>query len=111
MGTDNFEDRRQRLQKTIEAQEAADAAEAARLDRTSRSASGYGLAMRLSSEFISAIAVGAVLGWVLDWALGTRPWLMVVLLLLGFVAGVVNVLRSAGLIQAPQAGKRPDSGA
>jgi ATP synthase protein I len=32
---------------------------------------------------------------------------LILLFLLGFVAGVLNVLRSAGLIQSPQVGKRP----
>ncbi len=71
---------------------------------------GYAAAFRLSTEFISAVAVGFGLGYLADWALGTTPWLMIVLLLPGFAAGVVNVLRSAGLIQTPQVGKRPPDG-
>ena len=60
-----------------------------------------------NDEFISAIAVGVVLGFALDWLLGTKPWLLILFLMLGFAAGVLNVLRSAGLIQSPQVGKRP----
>ena len=67
---------------------------------------GMAVAFRLSTEFISAILVGAAFGFGLDWLLGTTPWLLIVFLLLGFVAGILNVLRSAGLIQTPQVGKR-----
>ena len=57
---------------------------------------GFGNAFKLSSEFISAILVGTVIGYGLDWLLGTLPFAMIFFLLLGFVAGVLNVLRSAG---------------
>lgn len=57
--------------------------------------SGYGQAFRLSSEFISAILVGLAIGYGLDLLFGTKPWAMIVLLLLGFAAGVMNVLRAA----------------
>lgn len=59
---------------------------------------GFGQALRLSSEFIAGIAVGAMLGWLIDRFAGTSPWGLIVFLLLGFVAGVLNVLRSAGLV-------------
>ncbi len=64
-------------------------------DRTSATA-GFGNALRLSSEFIAGILVGAGLGWLFDYAAGTSPWGLIVLLLLGFGAGVLNVMRSAG---------------
>lgn len=60
---------------------------------------GFGNAMRLSSEFIAGVLGGALIGWVLDELAGTRPWGMIVFLLLGFAAGVLNVMRSAGLVQ------------
>jgi ATP synthase protein I len=59
---------------------------------------GLGTALRLSSEFIAGVVVGAVLGWFIDRLAGTSPWGLIVFLLLGFVAGVLNVLRSAGLV-------------
>ena len=60
------------------------------------SSADYSLAFRLASEFIAGVIVGAALGWALDWAAGTSPWGLIVLLMLGFLAGVVNVIRSAG---------------
>jgi len=63
--------------------------------------SGIGNAMRLSSEFIAAILVGAGIGYLIDTFAGTTPWAMIILLLLGFVAGVLNVLRASGEIADP----------
>ncbi|WP_312797720.1 AtpZ/AtpI family protein [Tianweitania sp.] len=67
-------------------------------DAKSRGATGYGQAMKLSSEFIAGIVVGAGLGWIVDRFAGTSPWGLIIFLLLGFGAGVLNVLRSAGLV-------------
>lgn len=67
-------------------------------DARSRDATGYGQAMRLSSEFIAGIVVGTGLGWIIDYAAGTSPWGLIIFLLLGFGAGVLNVLRSAGVV-------------
>jgi len=61
-------------------------------------ASGYGKALRLSGEFIAGIVVGAGLGWFIDRLAGTSPWGLIVFLLLGFAAGVLNVLRVAGMV-------------
>lgn len=62
--------------------------------------SGIGQAMRLSTEFIAGIIVGGGAGWALDKWLGTRPWGMIVLLLLGTCAGFFNVARAAGLLKS-----------
>ena len=56
--------------------------------------SGLSRGFRLASEFTAAIIVGAGLGYLIDMVLPTRPWAMVVLLLLGFAAGVLNVVRA-----------------
>jgi ATP synthase protein I len=58
--------------------------------------SGWSRGFRLASEFIAAILVGAGIGWLLDLWLHTTPWLLLVLLLTGFAAGVLNVVRTAG---------------
>ncbi|WP_417309808.1 AtpZ/AtpI family protein [Devosia sp.] len=57
--------------------------------------SGWGRGMRLSSEFVAAIIVGAGIGYVLDLWLNTTPWLMLLMLMMGFAAGVLNVIRAA----------------
>ncbi len=61
-------------------------------------ASGYARGFRLSSELVAGVVVGAGLGWLLDRWLGISPWGFIVFLLLGFAAGVLNVMRSAGVV-------------
>lgn len=61
-----------------------------------------GRALRASTEFVAGVLVGGGIGWVIDKGIGTSPWGLIVFLLLGFVAGVYNVMRSAGL-SAPSA--------
>jgi ATP synthase protein I len=53
---------------------------------------------RLSTELVAAVLVGAAIGWMLDRWLGISPWGMIVFLLLGFAAGVLNVMRAAGVV-------------
>jgi ATP synthase protein I len=62
------------------------------------SSSALARGLRLSSELVAGVLVGAVIGWSLDHWVGTRPWGLIVFVLLGFVAGVLNVMRSAGLV-------------
>lgn len=70
----------------------------------SRDMAGFGQAMKLSSEFVAGVGVGAVMGWLIDKVVGTSPWGLIIFLLLGFAAGVLNVLRSAGKIAEPKPG-------
>jgi len=65
---------------------------------TAGSAAGFATALKLSGEFIAGILVGAAIGWMIDKLAGTTPWGMIAFLLLGFCAGILNVLRSAGLV-------------
>jgi ATP synthase protein I len=64
--------------------------------------SGIGRAFRMSSEFVAGVLVGGGLGWVFDRLLGTSPWGLIVFLMLGFVAGIMNVVRAAGVASKPQ---------
>jgi ATP synthase protein I len=64
--------------------------------------SALGLATRAITELVVAIAVAMGLGWVLDRWLGTKPWLMLVLLPFGFAAGVLNVMRLSKSKQAEE---------
>ena len=59
-------------------------------------ASAMAIGFRLSSELVAGVVVGALMGWGFDRLLSTSPFGLIVFLLLGFVAGVVNVVRSAG---------------
>ena len=55
------------------------------------------LGFRLSSELIAGVLVGALMGWGFDRLLSTSPFGLIVFVLLGFSAGVLNVIRSAGV--------------
>lgn len=61
-----------------------------------------GQAMTLSTEFVAGVIAGGILGWIVDHVFGTKPWGLIVLLLLGCVAGFYNVMRASGF-----AGSRP----
>jgi len=93
---------RELSQKLDKASEEARAAERAQ-PSNEVNAQGMRLAFRIVGEFVSGVLVGAGLGWLLDHWLGTSPWGMIVLLLLGFVAGVLNVLRAVGKVAPPEA--------
>lgn len=61
--------------------------------------SAYARGFRLSTELVAGVLVGALIGWLLDRWLGTSPWGLILLLLLGFAAGVLNVMRAAGVVR------------
>ena len=61
--------------------------------------SAFARGFRLSTELVAGVLVGALIGWLLDRWLGTSPWGFIVFLLLGFAAGVLNVMRAAGVVR------------
>jgi len=77
--------------------------EAAR-DMREQERSGWGRAFRLASEIVAAVIVGGVIGLALDAVFGTRPILLIAMVLVGFAAGILNVVRAAAEMnaQAPQ---------
>jgi ATP synthase protein I len=85
-----------RLKEKIARAQGQRAAEAATGHTGGGETTGMGRGMRLGTEFIAAILVGAVAGYLLDRWLNTAPWLMLIMLLIGFAAGVLNVVRAAG---------------
>ena len=58
-------------------------------------ASGFARGFRLATELVAGILVGAGIGWVLDRLIGTSPVGLIIFLLLGFAAGILNVVRAA----------------
>ena len=65
---------------------------------------GMAMALRLGADFVAGVVIGVALGWGFDRLLGTAPWGLVVFVLLGFAAGLLSVLRSAGLVKPGPAG-------
>jgi ATP synthase protein I len=61
--------------------------------------SGLARGVRVSTELVAGVIVGTVIGWLLDRWLGISPWGLIVFLLLGFAAGVLNVMRAAGVVR------------
>lgn len=68
---------------------------------TQTRASNLARGFQLSGEFVAGILFGGGAGWALDYFAGISPWGLIAGLLLGFAAGTLNVMRSAGVI-APQ---------
>ncbi|WP_372426490.1 AtpZ/AtpI family protein [Salinarimonas chemoclinalis] len=79
--------------------------------RAASDMSGLGKALRFSAEFIAGVIAGAGVGWALDQVAGTSPWGMIVGLVLGFCAGMLNIMRAAGeLNRKPRSGRSPGDG-
>ena len=76
----------------------------------SASMPGAARAFRLATDFIAGIALGLLLGWGFDRLLGTWPWGLIGWTILGFIAGTLNVMRSAGLARPGPFGQGPDLG-
>lgn len=91
--------RREALEARLSAKRAA---EKPAKDGPGSSIRGAADGMKLASEFVAGVIAGAGIGYLVDKVAGTQPFGLIVFLLLGFVAGVLNVLRSVGRV--PQAG-------
>ena len=92
--------RLQRLGEGLARQRAVETSKEASENRAA-TASGYAKGFRLSSELVAGVIVGAGLGWIVDRWFGITPWGLIIFLLLGFAAGVLNVMRSAGVVASP----------
>lgn len=55
------------------------------------------LAWRAGSEFLSGILVGVFFGYLIDRFFATKPWGMIVMILLGAAAGIRNIFRVVNL--------------
>lgn len=58
------------------------------------------------SQLVGAPLGGGIVGWLLDRGLGTKPWLMLVFLFLGFAVGIWNVIRISNYAQRKARGER-----
>lgn len=82
----------ERLAKSSQTPEHSDA------PRPTTDPSALARGFRLSTELVAGVLVGALIGWLLDRWLGSTPWGLIVFLLLGFTAGVLNVMRAACVV-------------
>ena len=68
-------------------------------DEKEQSPSHTGMAWRMGMELVTGVAVGLFLGTAIDDWLDTKPVAMVILVFLGFAAGIRNVMISAKKMQ------------
>ena len=68
-------------------------------DKNNESKSSMGTAFKMSTELVSAVVVGTIIGFILDNWFGTKPWLILIFFFVGVAAGILNVVKSAKKMQ------------
>ena len=66
---------------------------------TEKRGSFMGNAFKLGTELVAAVAVGTIIGFILDSWFDTKPWLIIIFFFLGAAAGMLNVIRAANKMQ------------
>ena len=69
------------------------------LSESEKRGSFMGSAFKLGTELVAAVAVGTIIGFILDSWFDTKPWLMIIFFFLGAAAGILNVIRVANRMQ------------
>ena len=69
------------------------------IDKKNAENSSLGIAFKMSTELVSAVAVGTIIGFILDNWFGTKPWLILIFFFVGVTAGIMNVVKSAKKMQ------------
>ncbi len=64
-----------------------------------RKSAFMGNAFKLGTELVAAVAVGTIIGFILDSWFDTKPWLIIIFFFLGAAAGMLNVIRTANRMQ------------
>ena len=58
-----------------------------------------GSAFKLGTELVAAVAVGTIIGFILDNWFDTKPWFIIIFFFIGVIAGILNVIRVANNMQ------------
>ena len=61
--------------------------------------SNIGQAFKLSTELVAAVLVGTIIGFILDNWFDTKPWLIIIFFIIGALAGIINIIKSAKNMQ------------
>ncbi len=69
------------------------------LNNAKETTSSLGAALKLSTEMVAAVFVGSIIGFILDNWFDSKPWLTIIFFFVGAAAGILNVIRSAKLMQ------------
>jgi len=68
-------------------------------DNSEKRGSFMGNAFKLGTELVAAVAVGTIIGFILDSWFDTKPWLIIIFFFLGAAAGILNVIKAANKMQ------------
>ena len=69
------------------------------LSDSEKRGSFMGNAFKLGTELVAAVAVGTIIGFILDSWFDTKPWLIIIFFFLGSAAGMMNIIRTAKRMQ------------
>ena len=64
-----------------------------------QNSASIGTAFKISTELVAAVAVGTIIGFILDKTFGTKPWLIIIFFFIGVITGIINVIKSAKNMQ------------
>ena len=91
MSEDPLRERLKRLEEKISAADEARSTPSSGQDKYTQSS----LAWRMVTELVAGMLLGVGIGFGLDTLLGTMPWFLMIFAILGFVAGVRVMMRTA----------------
>lgn len=100
-GGGDLSDRLRRLDEKLDAREAEEMRGRPAPAPDAADRAGFSRGLKLSGDFVGGVVAGFAVGWVFDKLTGWSPWGLIVFILLGFAAGVLNVLRSVGAMRKP----------
>lgn len=100
-----FERRLDGLGDRIEKIRSEEAAKAEAEEDARMHSRGMAYGLRMASELVGAVLVGGLIGYGLDYMLGTVPWFFLFFFVLGLIAGIRNVIRGFERLQAEIAAK------
>ena len=70
-----------------------------KLYQNNQPSSSLGTAFKMSTELVAHVAVGTIIGFILDKTFGTKPWLILIFFFVGVISGILNVVKSAKNMQ------------
>jgi ATP synthase protein I len=100
---DDLSRRLERLGTDLDAKRQAASSKGSGPGLSSANNAAIGQAFRLSAEFVAGVIAGGIVGWVLDRLVGSSPWGLIVCLILGFCAGMLNLMRASGALKPARA--------
>jgi ATP synthase protein I len=111
MSTDSDLTRRlERLGADLDAKRPAAQPETSPTGMSPANQSAVGQAFRYSAEFVAGVIAGGIVGWLVDRMVGSSPWGLIVCLILGFCAGMLNLLRASGTVKTVREVQRDKGG-